>query len=182
MLMPIESATEETVRASTSVESVIDSVRKVPAAGRHDKPSGENPTVQANVPQKPRKRFSRSWINFWLDAVLAAAFVAVCAVAAVIQVVFPAPTLAAGWTLWGATIDQWFTLQFGCLCFLGAGIVLHVMLHWSWVCGMLTRGRPASALRTDDGIRTIVGVGFLIAVLGVIGVVVLAGVLTVTAP
>lgn len=140
--------------------------------------SGQKPDTR---PQ-PRRQFSRSTLNFILDAVLAAAFVLLCAVVAIIQIVFPAPTTAAGWTVFGGTIDQWMTLQFGCLCVLAGGVVLHVMLHWTWVCGMLTRGRPDSVLRTDDGVRTIVGVAFLLFLFHLIGLAVLAALLTVHSP
>lgn len=131
-----------------------------------------------NTKAKPRQRASRSKLNLILDIVLAAAFVLLCTVAAIIQIVFPPPTVAAGWNVFGGTIDQWIAFQFGCLCVLAGGIILHVMLHWSWVCGVLMRGRPESALRTDDGVRTIVGVGFLIAILHVIGFAVLVAMLT----
>lgn len=151
--------------------------------------SSEGPAVhlsstdqKPDTRKRPRRQFSRSKLNFVLDAVLAAAFVLLCAVAAIIQIVFPAPTTAAGWTVFGGTIDQWLILQFGCLCVLAGGVVLHVMLHWSWVCGMLTRGRPDSVLRTDDGVRTIVGVAFLLFLLHVIGLAVLVAMLTVHSP
>lgn len=143
---------------------------------------GQAGSQKSDVGAKPRSRASRSKLNLVLDSVLAAVFVILCAVAAIIQIVFPPPTTAIGWTVFGGTIDQWITLQFACLCVLAGGVILHVMLHWSWVCGMLTRGRPASALRTDDGVRTIVGVGFLLFLLHVIGVAVLAALLTVHSP
>ncbi|NQV23952.1 MAG: hypothetical protein HQ518_06245 [Rhodopirellula sp.] len=152
---------------------------------RKSLPGGNDvPGVQESVngnPQ-PRRRVSRSKLNFALDIALAMSFVVLCAVAAIVQIVFPPPSVAAGWTVFGGTIDQWITLQFGCLCVLAGGIILHVMLHWSWVCGMLTRGRPDTALRTDDGVRTIVGVGFLIVLLHFIGFAVLIAILTVHSP
>jgi hypothetical protein len=129
-----------------------------------------------------RRGFSKSVANFWLDLFLAAVFVALCSVAAVLQFAFPAASLAKGWTLWGLTYEDVAAVQFGILCVLAAGIILHVMLHWTWVCGMLTRGRPDASLRTDDGIRTIVGVGVLIALLHVIGGVLLAAMLSIQQP
>ena len=129
-----------------------------------------------------RRGFSKSVINFWLDVILAAVFVALCSVAAVLQFAFPAASLATGWTLWGLTYEDVAAVQFGVLCVLAAGIVLHVMLHWTWVCGMITRGKPDATLRTDDGIRTIVGVGVLIGLLHVIGGVLLAAMLSIQQP
>lgn len=128
------------------------------------------------------RRLSKPWINFWIDVTLAAIFIGLCSVAAVVQFAFPPASTAAGWLLWGLSYDQFATIQFCLLCVLAAGIILHVMLHWTWVCGMLTRGRPESSLRTDDGIRTIVGVGVLIAALHVIGVVLLVAMLMIEQP
>ena len=166
--MPIPKSVRSTTEPADNVANVD------AGADRIQKP--------ASAPTEPRRRVSRSKLNFILDIVLAAVFVLLCVVAAIIQIVFPLPTLAAGWKVFGGTIDQGIAFQFGCLCVLAGGIILHVMLHWSWVCGMLTRGRPDSALRTDDGVRTIVGVGFLIAVLHVIGFAVLVAMLTAHSP
>ncbi|MHC4879046.1 MAG: hypothetical protein ACYTGL_21550 [Planctomycetota bacterium] len=129
-----------------------------------------------------RRGVSKPVINFWLDIFLAAVFVVLCSVAAVQQFAFPAASLAEGWTLWGMTYDDIAAIQFGTLCVLAGGIILHVMLHWTWVCGMLTRGNPQATLRTDDGIRTIVGVGVLIALLHVIGAALLIAMLTIQQP
>ncbi len=129
-----------------------------------------------------RRGVSKPVVNFWLDIFLAVVFVALCSIAAVLQFAFPAASLAEGWTLWGMTYDDVAAIQFGTLCVLAAGIILHVMLHWTWVCGMLTRGNPNATLRTDDGIRTIVGVGVLIALLHVIGGVLLIAMLTIQQP
>lgn len=124
-------------------------------------------------------RCSRAVVNFYLDVLLGLIFTAMLAITGVIRFVFPAPTLATGWTLWGLTLDDWSQLQFVVTAVFGAGVVLHVMLHWTWVCGMLTRGRAQSSLRTDNGIQTLVGVAVLAVMLHVIGLLVLAGMLTV---
>lgn len=135
-----------------------------------------------NGQRQDRRGYSKSVVNFWLDLILAAVFVVLCSVAAVLQFAFPAASLATGWTLWGMTYEDVAAVQFGVLCVLAAGIILHVMLHWTWVCGMITRGKPDATLRTDDGIRTIVGVGVLIALLHVIGGVLLAAMLSIQQP
>ena len=168
MLMPIPESAKTMDEPAAKITVADSGVRSSP------KPASTNP--------QPHRRTSRSKLNFVLDIALAAAFVLLCAVAAIIQIVFPPPSVAVGWVVFGGTIDQWITFQFGCLCVLAGGIILHVMLHWSWVCGVLTRGRPDSALRTDDGVRTIVGVGFLIALLHVIGFAVLIAMLTANSP
>lgn len=145
-------------------------------------PTEEKDSVpQVRVP--PRKwSWSKATFNFWLDAALAAVFVALVTVSTLLRCVFPSPTAAAGWRLWGYDYDQWVRGQFIILCALGVGIVLHVMLHWSWVCGMLTRGKAQSSLRTDNGVQTIVGVLFLAAILHIIGFTILAGMLSIVSP
>lgn len=150
---------------------------------------GDSSTTQGlpSLEHKPatnRKRlggWSRAMTNFVLDALLAVDFVALLAVTGVIRFVFPDPSLSEGWTLWGQTLGGWLQIQFVVMAVLGAGVVLHVMLHWKWVCNMLTRGGNSS-LKTDDGIQTLVGVGFLAVVLHIIGLTVLAGMLTVARP
>ena len=170
MLMPIP----DTAKHCGEITGVVVTSKSDAVSPDRDK--------SAKADSQRRRPTSRSKFNFLLDIALTASFVLLCTVAAIVQLVFPPPTVAAGWLVFGATIDQWITFQFGCLCVLAGGIILHVMLHWNLVCGMLTRGRPDSALRTDDGVRTIVGVGFLIALLHVIGFAVLVALLTVHSP
>lgn len=131
----------------------------------------------------PRKlNWSKARINFWLDLLLALVFVAMTTVSAVLRLVFPLPTTAAGWSLWGYDFNDLSRFHFWLLCVFGAGVVLHVMLHWSWVCGLLTRGNPTSTLRTDNGTQTLLGVLVLVVILHAIGLTVLAGMLMVVKP
>jgi hypothetical protein len=50
-------------------------------------------------------------------------------VSATLQIVFPAPTAAAGWTLWGLSYDQWRDTQFVVLCLFALNVLLHVILR-----------------------------------------------------
>ncbi|MBI1310332.1 DUF4405 domain-containing protein [bacterium] len=181
-------AIDELTAAPLHVEPRISALAAGSRNTRSEAKSGSERTVgKTGRPSQSEKKAGRRSvakpvINFWLDLVLAVVFVVLCSVSAVLQFAFPAASLAAGWTLWGLTYDDVAAIQFGTLCVLAAGIILHVMLHWSWVCGMLTRGNPDASLRTDDGIRTIVGVGVLIALLHVIGGVLLAALLTIQQP
>jgi len=126
---------------------------------------------------------SRTLVNFLLDAALLVAFVLLVWSSVVVRFVFPPGPSATGWKLWGYDFDQWAGLQFGLVATLLAGVVVHVMLHWSWVCGVLasrlSRDRKS---RVDEGLQTIYGVGLLIAVLATIGVGVGAAVLTIRPP
>lgn len=88
--------------------------------------------------------------------------------------------------LWNMPLSQWMDLQFGMLSAFSFGILLHVMLHWSWVCGVLgsklVRARDGKKRTMDDGQRTILGVGLMIVLLNIMGLGVAAAVLSVQAP
>lgn len=62
------------------------------------------------------KRLSMSVINLFIDITLLAILFAIGWLSAILRFVFPAPTTAGGWKLWGLTYDQWSDLQFVGLC------------------------------------------------------------------
>lgn len=128
---------------------------------------------------------SRTVMNFVLDSVLLLIVLALLFTTAVLRFVFPAPTAAAGWTLWNRGYDAWANLQFVLMAIVALAVLLHVMLHWSWVCGVfvtkLLRGRNAKG-KVDDGSQTIWGVGMLIVILTILGLLVAAADLMVKGP
>ncbi len=67
-------------------------------------------------------------VNFCLEALLLVLFVACVWCVAVTRFAFPPATAAAGWR----------DLHFGLLCALVLAVLVHVMLHWNWVCGVVT--------------------------------------------
>lgn len=119
-------------------------------------------------PATPRRGWSMSVINFWLDVALLVVLMVLGWVVAMLKIVFPAPTMAAGWTLWGWDYNQWNDFQFGVLCAFGLVVAVHVMLHWNWVCSVIAN-QILHVKRPDEGMQTIYGVGLLIVVLHVIG-------------
>lgn len=128
---------------------------------------------------------SRTALNFALDAFLFVVTVSLLFVSAVVRLVFPPPADAAGWRLWGYSYDAWANAQFGLLCLIALSILLHVMLHWSWVCSVaLTRlaGRSSKEAKLDDGTRTLYGVGLLIVVVTILGLLVGAASLMIAPP
>lgn len=132
------------------------------------------------------KKLTRTDVNFWLDTLLLMIFVALGWASIVVRYVFPPGTEAKGWLLWGWDYDQWSGLQFGLLSLLALGILVHVMLHWSWVCGVVasrmgTKGGGKPAAR-DDGSRTLWGVGLIIAIVNVVGLAVAAAMLSIVGP
>lgn len=126
---------------------------------------------------------TRTAVNFILDTLLLLFFSALVWVAATLQFVFPPGPEADGWRLWGWGYAQWANVQFVLIAILLAGVVLHVMLHWTWVCGVIASryGRQKKG-KLDDGIRTLYGVGLLIAILHVIGIALTAASLTIEDP
>lgn len=104
-------------------------------------------------------------MNFWLDVFLLVNFVAVGIASTIIQFVFPPGTKAAGWFLWSLSYNQWITVQFALLAVFSVAVVVHVMLHWTWICAVITRQLVRQSELPDDGIRTLFGVGLLIVVL-----------------
>jgi hypothetical protein len=113
---------------------------------------------------------SRTLLNFILDSLLLAAFAVLIWSAVVVRFVFPPGTSAAGWMLWGMGYDQWISIQFAMVAILALGVLIHVMLHWTWVCGFIAarfgRGKKA---KLDDGTQTLYGVGLLIVILNILG-------------
>jgi hypothetical protein len=56
--------------------------------------------------------------------------------------------------------DQWATVQFALVAVLALGILLHVMLHWNWVCSVVaTRLARDKKAKLDEGSQTLYGAG-----------------------
>ena len=146
-----------------------------PGAQRFTKRLPDTDRFRSPAPRAPRPtsfHLARSTINFWLDAVLALVLLAQLWIGFVLRFAFPPAPEAQGWTIWGWSYVVWFKAQFAVSCTLGALVVLHVMLHWTWVCGVVSRWfrRPgAPHAEKDDPTRTLVGVMLLIGILVVLG-------------
>jgi hypothetical protein len=128
---------------------------------------------------------SRTVVNFILDSVMLLMTLALIFATAVLRFVFPAPTSSAGWTLWGSDYDGWANLQFVLMSVVAGAVVVHIMLHWSWVCGVvITRllRRSAREARLDDGSQTLWGVAMLILVLHLLAALVGVAYLTIQPP
>ena len=132
------------------------------------------------------RKISRTDVNFLLDALLLLLFVALCICSVILEFVFPAGTQADGWLLWNSSFNEWSRFRFYILASMAAAVVLHVMLHWSWVCGVLSsRLRSKSNQKSpahDDPSRTLWGVGLLIVIVNLMGAIIAAAALTIQAP
>lgn len=115
-----------------------------------------------------RKTKSRVILNFWLDAALLAMVVVIGWVSAVLHIVFPSPTMADGWILWGMTFDQWRDIQSTALCLCALLALEHVVLHWNWVCCILATRIFRVKSRPDEGAQALYGVGTFIGLMAIV--------------
>lgn len=123
---------------------------------------------------------SRTLVNFLLDSLLLVVFAVLIWTTVVVRFVFPPAYDARGWRLWGLSLDDWMSIQFAVVALLALGILIHVMLHWNWVCGVVAthvvRSRKA---KLDNGTQTLYGVGLLIVLLNLLGVAIAAAALAI---
>jgi hypothetical protein len=114
-----------------------------------------------------RRGVSRTLVNFWLDAALLVMTAIVIWISAMLRIVFPAPSAASGWQLWGLSFDDWYNLQFYALCVLVLLAVEHLVLHWNWVCSVIATQLLHLKSRPDEGVQAVYGVGTFIIILAV---------------
>jgi hypothetical protein len=129
--------------------------------------------------------WSRTTINFCLDCLLMLLFVVLLGVTAIMRFAFPAPSLAAGWTLWGWSLDEWQDLQFVLVCILAVAILVHVMLHWNWICGVISSKVSkwkGCSYRMDEASKTPWGIALLILIINVLGILLAAAVIMIRSP
>lgn len=105
-------------------------------------------------------------INFWLDVVLAGLFLVLAWMLIVIRYVFPRGVRV--WTIWGGAVEDWQDALFGVFCIFSLGIVLHVMLHWDWICATVATRLLGRKAERDDGTQTLIGVGVLVVAIHLI--------------
>ncbi len=138
-------------------------------------PGGDSDPSRAK-PIAKRSFFAKhqTLINFWLDVALLFVFLALVWVSVIVRFIFPPAGAAAGYSIWDLGLSQWMEVQFGILAAFFFGIILHLMLHWPWVCGIiggrLFRTRDGKKRVMDDGQRTILGVGLMIVLLNIMGI------------
>lgn len=104
---------------------------------------------------------------------------------AIVQFILPDGLKAPGWTLWSLNRTAWQRIQAGSIAVFGLLVLLHLILHWSWVCSFVSSrlskalGRPVSV---NESSRTIWGVATLIFVLTCMAAVLMAAEFCVVRP
>jgi hypothetical protein len=137
-------------------------------------------TDAAPAAKKSQGKTSMAVINFWLDAALFVDMIFIMWVSVLMQFVFPPPTEAAGWSLWGLGFNDWRNVQFGALCVFALLAVEHVVLHWNWVCTVIATQVLRSKIRPDEGSQAVYGVGTFIVILVFVMATLLAATASVT--
>ena len=170
---------DDQTKISSSTPSPSIDPKKIRAAILHDD-MHDHPHTAASPP-KPG-RVSRTLVNFWLDVALGAVFVLLSTAAVIVPFVFPTGPATKGWTLWGMSFAQWCSIEFTLISLLGVGVLVHVMLHWTWVCSVLSKRVLGQDDIPDDGIRTVYGVGLLIGLLLFGAIIVGVAQMTIVAP
>ena len=130
-----------------------------------------------------QSRMTRTSVNLVLDTLLLVTFTTLVWSGVVVRFIFPPGPDAKGWHLWGLGYDEWASVQFATMAVLALGILIHVMLHWSWVCGVvLTRLARDKKPKLDEGTQTLYGVGLLIVILNVLGLAIAVAALMIRGP
>jgi hypothetical protein len=145
-----------------------------PAMPTTDSPNtgtSEVDTVEFGVPRPSEEAHRvvrvpmRTVVNYWLDLALAVTFVVLIWMTSVVRFVFPFGAAAFEYRLWGWSVEDWRAAEFATLCGLSVLVVVHVTLHWNWVCSVSNSLISRRSHARDDGERTLLGVALLIAIL-----------------
>ncbi len=116
----------------------------------------------------------RSMLNFLVDVLTLLAIFVMIATGLVIRFVLPPGTGGrhggGGLLLWSLGRHDWGDVHFWASVALGVLLVVHVALHWSWVCTMVQQVLRGTAV-CQPGVRkrNAYGVGFLVVIVLVFG-------------
>ncbi len=141
------------------------------------------PNENCEPEEGPRgKRLTRSGWNYLVDLVALLLLLGLVVTGLVIGLVLPAGSGGrgggGGLELWGWGRHDWGDLHAWLSAFLGGVVLLHLVLHWRWVCKQTPRLlglRPAAAGAQQARSARIVGCGLLaVLVLGLVAFVGLA--------
>jgi hypothetical protein len=110
----------------------------------------------------------RTTLNFIVDLAAWVAMILLAATGLIVRYVLPAGSGGRGGgsqlLLWGFGRHDWGALHFWLSIALGVLVVLHIVLHWSWVCATTRRHLPSFARwpsSTSKTVQNLYGIGLL---------------------
>ena len=113
---------------------------------------------------------TRNVVNFVIDSITALVMAAMVVTGLVIRYVLPAGT-GRGRSLWGYGRHEWGDVHFWLALAAVAGVLLHLALHWQWVCATCLRLLPGGARRQVSAVqRKIAGVAVVATVITVFAI------------
>ncbi len=131
-------------------------------------------------------KLTRAALNFLVDLFLLLVFLAQLWLVALLHAVFPRTAHPARAALWGLTRDGWTRVYLGVTVLLALTVLLHVILHWTWVVNFIvTRAHKRRGVRgpmPPDGVRTLYGVTLLVTILFVLGALLVAAEFQIRSP
>ena len=150
---------------------------------------GRSSHTEAGGKSSPKNIVTRGWtrtgVNFVLDVILLITFTGILGIAAIIRFVFPPLSSSSGWRLWSWPIEAWHNLLFNAIARSTFAVLLHVMLHWNWVCGVVSTKLSkwlGRTVRIDDASKTLWAVLLLMIIFAGVATLLAAGVLTIQRP
>ena len=135
---------------------------------------------------EPKRGWTRTAVNFLLDATLLLTFVTILGVSTIVQFYLPANQHRRRLDVVGPVagrVEKLSIRRHRRLCIVPS--LLHVMMHWSWVCGVISnkltkwRGHP---VRINEASKTLWGVGLLILIVNALGLLLAIAALTIHRP
>lgn len=154
-----------------------------PSPARAAESGTDSPAAPRNLPAK--KGISRTALNFWVDFGILVLLCNTMWIAGVVFFVFPAPSESAGWNVFGYDFDQWsfaLLLSFSAFCL---GVLVHLILHWTWILGVITSRLSrwkGERVTLNESAKTLYGVGSMIVVLTILAILIMAAEFSAHAP
>ena len=112
----------------------------------------------------------KNTLNFIVDLLTLLAIFTMIGTGLIMYLTLPPGSGSRGLILWGLGRHDWGDVHFWSSVALGALLILHVALHWSWVCGTIRRllhGPSSPRGRERSRLDNLYGIVFLAAIVAV---------------